>query len=488
MDDMSILQGLCAYNGKLYAAWKGETGDDRIFCSCFNGVSWIPQPLIAGNSSSGPALAVLGNSMFAVWKGKSADERIFFAKLTGSVWSSQSTIPSIASSFGPSLSVFNGSLYAAWKGEAGDQGIYYASSNGAAWSPQAQISNVASSIGPSLASFSGKLYAAWKGQGNDQGIYFAAFNGSNWSPQAQIANVASSVGPSLAAFNGKLYAAWKGESSDQGIYYASFGGASWSSQAQIPNAGSSEGPSLAVFNDKLYAMWKGGNNDQQIFYASFDGTNWSAAAQIPGNTGQDLPVNIGVNMQYQLMKEWCWIAVTTSVSKFYNAASTWTQCSVLTAQLNKTGQVAKPGTCCPSAAQIASISGLAAKLGNLYSPSALYALESLLPPAPGGLVQGCDQSGGVGDALTITGNMNNYVPLSLATITAEIGAGRPVAVDIAWTGPGGGQHCVAIAGVLNDLLFICDPIYGESVMQFELFPAAYQGGATLKSICLTKGA
>jgi hypothetical protein len=154
------------------------------------------------------------------------------------------------------------------------------------------------------------------------------------------------VGPSLATFSGKLYAAWKGEGNDQGIYYASFSGSSWSSQAQIPNVGSSEGPSLAVFNDKLYAMWKGEGNDQGIYYASFSGSSWSSQAQIPGNTGQDLPVNIGVNMQYQLMKEWCWIAVTTSVSKFYNAASTWTQCSVLTAQLNKTGQVAKPGTCC----------------------------------------------------------------------------------------------------------------------------------------------
>jgi hypothetical protein len=482
---MSVLQGLCAYNGKLYAAWKGEAGDDRIFCAYFDGVSWIPQPLIAGNSSSGPALAVLGNAMYAVWKGENSDERIFFAKMMGGVWTAQTTISSIASSEGPSLAVFNGALYAAWKGEADDQGIYYASSNGAAWSSQTRVANVASSIGPSLATFQGKLYAAWKGESTDQGIYYASFNGSSWSPQAQIANVASSVGPSLAAFDGKLYAAWKGENNDQGIYYASFNGSSWSAQTQIPNVGSSEGPALAVFNDKLYAMWKGENADQGIYYASFDGTKWSAQAQIPGNTGQDLPVNIGLKMQYQLMTEWCWIAVTTSINKFYNAASPWTQCSVLTAQLNKTGQV--PGSCCPTAAQIASISGLSTRLANPYSPSALYALESLLPPKPSGLVQGCDQSGGVGDALKITGNMNNYVSISLATITSEVNAGRPVAVDITWNGNQGG-HCVAIAGVLNDLLYICDPIFGESVMPFELFPAAYQGGATLSDICLTKSA
>lgn len=63
-------------------------------------------------------------------------------------------------------------------------------------------------------------------------------------------------------------------------------------------------------------------------------------------------------------------------------------------------------------------------------------------------------------------------------------AGRPIAIDIAWTS--GGQHTVAIAGVLNDLLLICDPIYGASVILYESFPAAYHGGATIQGIALTK--
>ena len=39
---MSILQGLCSYGGRLYATWKGETGDDRLFCSAFDGNTWVP--------------------------------------------------------------------------------------------------------------------------------------------------------------------------------------------------------------------------------------------------------------------------------------------------------------------------------------------------------------------------------------------------------------------------------------------------------------
>ena len=42
------------------------------------------------------------------------------------------------------------------------------------------------------------------------------------------------------------------------------------------------------------------------------------------------PRNIGLRMQYQETTEWCWMAVATSVSHFYNPASTWTQCQVMT--------------------------------------------------------------------------------------------------------------------------------------------------------------
>jgi len=40
---MSVPQSLCNYNGLLYAAWKGEVGDDRLFYSSFNGTAWAPQ-------------------------------------------------------------------------------------------------------------------------------------------------------------------------------------------------------------------------------------------------------------------------------------------------------------------------------------------------------------------------------------------------------------------------------------------------------------
>src|ERR1019366_2786458 len=94
--------GLCSFSGKLCAAWKGETGDDRLFYSEFNGSAWTTQATIAGNSSVGPGLAVLGSSLFAAWKGEHSDERLFFAAITGA----QAQIPVVAGSIGPSLGAF----------------------------------------------------------------------------------------------------------------------------------------------------------------------------------------------------------------------------------------------------------------------------------------------------------------------------------------------------------------------------------------------
>jgi hypothetical protein len=66
--------------------------------------------------------------------------------------------------------------------------------------------------------------------------------------------------------------------------------------------------------------------------------------------------------------------------------------------------------------------------------------------------------------------------MTLDEIGGEISAKRPVAADIQWNS--GGQHVVAIAGVLNDQLLVCDPANGESIIRYADFPGQYAGGAT----------
>jgi hypothetical protein len=100
------------------------------------------------------------------------------------------------------------------------------------------------------------------------------------------------------------------------------------------------------------------------------------------------------------------------------------------------------------------------------------------------------KSGRVKDPLVTTENWaDDYGPeTSLAQITAEINAGRPVAVDIAWFPDNVNQHVVTIAGVSGDYLLLLDPVHGTSVMRFENFPGLYWGGAKILSYSFTKSA
>jgi len=209
---------------------------------------------------------------------------------------------------------------------------------------------------------------------------------------------------------------------------------------------------------------------QQIeqIQAKLDETDCGAQPPRPA-----LSCSTGLEMQYQQMYEWCWIAAATSTSLFYDPASTWTQCSLISAVLQL--------TCCPPASPAV----------NPYDPAALYDLQNLVADPT------CDHSGGVKDALTKTGNLHEVVagPVPLPhnqsgspSIVDEICAGRPIMVSIDWTGSGAGGHVVAIAGFDGELLYIVDPIYGEQQIYYEVFPAYYQGGATWVSSSLTQPA
>jgi hypothetical protein len=326
---MSVCQGLCGYGSSVFAAWKGEVGDDRLFFGTFNGTSWDDQGnTIPGNSSVGPALAATANGLiYAAWKGEDDnDDRLFYApyNVSKQTWSSQTQIPNVASSIGPALAAIGNTLYAAWVGTNNDLSMHFASfdpsNQNPTWSslpgiPATDVPAVtSSSIGPALAAIGPTLYAAWA---DVNGIlHYASLNTSaptpTWSSPTQIPNALSSIGPSLAALGGTLYAAWKGEGNDQGLYYASFDPSNknptWSAHAVIPNASSSIGPALAALGSTLYAIWTGPGSNQSLYYASFVPSNknptWSNPATVGGNSGQDMvppPIGgLGSNSNYLL--------------------------------------------------------------------------------------------------------------------------------------------------------------------------------------------
>lgn len=481
---MGVTQDMCEYDGKLYAAWKGESGDDRIFYSTFDGTNWAEQALIGGNSSAGPCLANHNGVLNMGWKGEFGDERLFDLTVVNATFGQQRLMPGFASTTGPALGDFDGRLYAAWKGAEEDQAIWYSSTADTLdtlWGAQNVIPGVATSVGVSLCNWQGRLYAAWKGSNNDQGMYYASFDGTNWGPQAIVPNAGSSVGPAIAAYQEKVYAVWKGIIGDEGLYYSHWDGHTWAPQQLIPGVASSAGAALTGYGDRLFAMWKGAGSDQGLYFSSFDGQDWAAQQRVPGNSGPDAPTNIGMGIQYQETNEWCWLAVAASVAHFYNPASSVTQTSLMTQIGIAINKWPSTISCYPSAAELASHPGLSATIGNPYSPSAEFSLDGAgLIPAQ------CVKSGGVGDALNVSGNQASYSnSATLSQLTAEINARRPVCVDITWNS-GIGSHVVAIAGILNDKLLILDPGSGETVVNYVDFPAQYGGGAKLDGYTFTK--
>ena len=348
-------------------------------------------------------------------------------------WARQRNIGGVGTSFGPSLAVFQNRLYAAWKGIAGDSGIYWSSSDGRSWVGQNHIGGVGSSFGPSLAVFQNRLYAAWKGINNDQGIYWSSFDGNNWAGQRNIGGVGTSVGPSLAVYQNRLYAAWKGINNDQGIYFSSFDGNAWVPQQNIGGVGTSVGPSIAAFGTQLYAAWKGVSNDQGIWWSNFfDVTTFN--------------LSLGFSMQPQQQTNWCWSAVATSTSHFYNAGSTWTQCTLANQQLGQT-------TCCQNGASTA-----------------------------------CNVAWYLDRALGATGNLDGWQggTVSQAILEGDLVKTCPVGVRIAWSG--GGAHFIIVDGATtsNSTVHVEDPIYGTSDIAYNTLVTKYQGTGSWTHTYFTK--
>jgi uncharacterized membrane protein len=193
------------------------------------------------------------------------------------------------------------------------------------------------------------------------------------------------------------------------------------------------------------------------------------------------PADIGFRMQYQQMDNWCWIAVATSISHYYDRGSAWTQCSLATDQYLASAALGMSGQCCPDQGLIASVSGLAQSLADPYASAAHNALDILVPRLPATPVGICNHSGSVWKALTGTGNFAGSEDtswLTLDNIAAELNQGRPIAVDIKWNGSID-EHTVVIGGVSGSTLVIHDPSAGKSSIDYASFPGSYGSGASL---------
>jgi hypothetical protein len=156
---------------------------------------------------------------------------------------------------------------------------------------------------------------------------------------------------------------------------------------------------------------------------------------LPG-TGQTL----AFQMQTQEQSQWCWSAVAVSVSKFYEASSTITQCALASLELGT-------HVCC----------------GNPSACNVDHTLET---------------------ALEQVHHFNDLVhePLSFERTVAEITHGRPLGCRIGWFA--GDGHFLIIHGTSIETsgggqrmwVAVADPRFGPADYLIDDFTNAYRQG------------
>lgn len=152
--------------------------------------------------------------------------------------------------------------------------------------------------------------------------------------------------------------------------------------------------------------------------------------------------NVNFVMQHQEQTMWCWSAATVSVSKFYDPASPWTQCSLANAELNRND------ACVPAGKE---------------SPA--------------------NQGRWPDTALQRVGNFRERLNDALSTtqLGAELAKSAPVVVNIAWRDQNGfiwGGHIVAVRGrsVRDGVEWVSvgDPWSGDTDITYDDFRNRYQ--------------
>lgn len=152
-------------------------------------------------------------------------------------------------------------------------------------------------------------------------------------------------------------------------------------------------------------------------------------------------------IQSQILSNWCWAAVASSISYYYNKNSTWTQ------------------------------SALAAKLTGHDSCSVITKnTADISPPV-------CNQVLDLSGALKVTGNFAGQVlrPLTFNEVVNQIQGGWPICCQISWN-EFATSHFVVIYGFNGNMLVIGDPDSGVFSVDYNQFLSGYRGGKWSRSI------
>jgi hypothetical protein len=272
---------LAYFNGKLYAAWTGTSGN-AVFYSAFNGKTWSSQATISGGwgqalTNEPPALIAANGALYAAWAGQTLGD-IFYSAFNGTTWSAQATVSgtwgTATTDRSPALAVNGTLLWVAWKGN-GNTNVYFSAPSGGAWQSPTAVPGASTSDAPALVGTPNAVYSAFDfaWTTSTEKIDTEALGGLGWAPIETLPQILTDDGPTVALMDQvHLVFAVKGKGSSTKIFYdytLNFQGArdSWSSQAIQPQAGTNLRPALASNGTTLTTAWTGATSTA-VFYAS----------------------------------------------------------------------------------------------------------------------------------------------------------------------------------------------------------------------------
>jgi Papain-like cysteine protease AvrRpt2 len=155
--------------------------------------------------------------------------------------------------------------------------------------------------------------------------------------------------------------------------------------------------------------------------------------------------------QKQILDNWCWAAVTSSIAFYFNGNSRWLQ------------------------------STLAARLINNVCASVNANNAQTAPPV-------CDVQMDIGRALTLTGNLAGDIlrPLSFNEVVQQINAGFPLCCQIVFPGVQT-SHFVILYGYQSTDVVIGDPQAGIFSLNYQSFLTSYRNGNWRRTIGTKRG-
>ena len=262
---------VCAHNGNLYIAWKGDGNDNLNVAQVQmtgNAITGFVNKVTLGDTSPmSPSLASFNGRLYIAWKGDGNDNlNVMYSADNGHTFGHKFTSPE-TSPQAPGLCAHNGNLYITWKGDGNDNlnvaQVVISGLNITGFTNKVTLGDT-SPVSPSLASFNGRLYLAWKGDGNDNlNVMYSADNGKTFGHKLTSPET-SPQAPALCTHAGNLYITWNGDGNDQlnvaivrvaGTAIVDFG-----SKLTLDDT-SPLSPSLASLNGQLFIGWKGDGND-----------------------------------------------------------------------------------------------------------------------------------------------------------------------------------------------------------------------------------